>query len=169
MNIRNGFFIGLRTRKLLLPGTLWLSVLLLLASCGHPDAPEYYGFQDVKVGKVENQQANLTATLKFYNPNYFNLTLKSAEVDVALNGKPAGHSELDSTILIPKRDTFYVPVSMRVDLRALMGNAMQVLLERQVNIALDGKVHLKRGMFPINRPFHYEGKQDLKDFLPSGF
>src|SRR5579859_5081001 len=86
-----------------------LCVLALYVSgCHQPDAPEYFGFKDVKVEAMSGQQTNLSATLKFFNPNRFDLKLKRAEVDVSLNGKPAGHSVLDSTIFIPGRDTFYV-------------------------------------------------------------
>jgi LEA14-like dessication related protein len=145
-------------------------VCWFITGCHAPEAPEYYGFQDIQIAKVSGQQTNLSATLKFFNPNHFSLQLKRAEVDVSLNGKPAGHSVLDSTIFIPQRDTFYVPVTMQVNLQSLFSNALQLLTERQVTIALDGRVKLKKGMFPINRPFHYEGKQDLSSLLSgSGF
>ena len=146
-----------------------LCVLALYVSgCHQPDAPEYFGFKDVKVEAMSGQQTNLSATLKFFNPNRFDLKLKRAEVDVSLNGKPAGHSVLDSTIFIPGRDTFYVPVSMQVDLRSVFSNALQMLMDKQVTIALDGRVHLKKGLIPISRPFHYEGRQDISTLLPSG-
>lgn len=146
-----------------------ICLLLWMTSCNKPDAPEYYGLQDIRIGSMNGPQTTLSATIKFFNPNSFSLQLKSAEVDVSLNGKPAGHSILDSTILIPKRDTFFVPVSLQVDLQHLFSNALQLLMEKQVTIALDGKVKLKRGMIPINRPFHYEAKQDLSTLMPSGF
>ncbi len=137
----------------------------LIAGCHQPQAPEYYGFQDLHIAKADGHQATLGITLKFYNPNPFSLLLKGAEMDVMLNGKPAGHSVLDSTVTILKRDTFYVPVTMQVNLQGLLTNALQILLEKQVTITLDGKVHLRRGAIPFNRPFHYEGKQDINDLL----
>ncbi|MHA4807809.1 LEA/WHy family protein [Flavitalea flava] len=146
-----------------------LCLLLWLTGCNKPDAPEYYGLQDIRVGSMTGSQTTLSAIIKFYNPNSFSLQLKKAEVDVSVNGRPAGHSILDSTILIPKKDTFFVPVSLQVDLQHLFSNALQLLMEKQVTITLDGKVKLKRGMIPINRPFHYESKQDLSTLMPSGF
>lgn len=147
-------------------GSFFVCLLILAAGCHKPEAPEYYGFTDLQLGKSTGQLATLSTTLKFYNPNPFNIELKKAELDVALNGKPAGHSELDSTILIPKKDTFYVPVTLQVNLQSILSNALQILLEKQVNITLDGRVHLQRGMIPFSRPFHYEGKQDLSSVLP---
>ncbi len=110
----------------------------------------------------------LATTLKFYNPNSYSLQLRRAEMDVSLNGKHAGHSLLDSTIFIPERDTFYVPIALQLDLRSVFSNALQVLLDRQATISLDGRVKVKRGAFTFNRPFHYEGKQDLSSLFPSG-
>lgn len=140
-----------------------------ISGCHQPQAPEYYGFQDLRFGHADGQQATLGTTLKFYNPNPFSLQLKGAEMDVWLNGKPAGHSVLDSTVLIPKKDTFYVPVTMQVNLQGLLGNALQILLTKQVNVVLDGKVRLKRGAIPFNRPFHYEGKEDINALLQGDY
>jgi hypothetical protein len=90
-------------------------------------------------------------------------------MDVMLNGKPAGHSVLDSTVLIPKKDTFYVPVTMQLNLQGLLGNALQIFMDRQVTVTLDGRVHLKKGAIPFSRPFHYEGKEDLNALLQGGY
>ena len=145
--------------------------LLMAASCRKAEAPEYYGFQDIRVGKVEGNKTTLSTTLKFYNPNPYSLQLKRAEVDVKLNSIPSGHSLLDSTIFIPGKDTFYVPVSMQVDLSSILSNALSLLLnkDKQVNVTLDGRVKLKRGIVSFSRPFHYEGKQDLNELLSGGF
>ena len=141
----------------------------LISGCHQPQAPEYYGFQELRFGKADGQQATLGTTLKFYNPNPFSLTLKRAEMDVMVNGKPAGHSVLDTSVFIPKRDTFYVPVTMQLNLQGLLGNALQILLEKQVSVALDGKVHLKRGAISFTRPFHYEGKEDINELLKGDY
>jgi LEA14-like dessication related protein len=149
----------------------WIALsccLFLAVSCRQAEAPEYYGFQDIRIGKVEGQKTILSTTLKFYNPNSFSLKLKRAEVDVKLNTLPAGHSLLDSTISIPQKDTFYVPVSMQVDLHSIFSNALSMLLEKQVTVTLDGRVKLKRGWVTFSRPFHYEGKQDLNELMNSG-
>ena len=147
------------------PTFVAIFVLILLAGCHHPEAPEYYGFQDLQIGAVTGQQANLSTTLKFYNPNPFSLQLKRAELDVLLNGKAAGHSILDSTVEIPRKDTFYVPVSLQVNIQGLLGNALQLLMDPHVTVTLDGKVHLKRGVISFTRPFHYEGKEDISALL----
>jgi LEA14-like dessication related protein len=146
-----------------------LALLLVVAGCHKPEAPEYYGFQNLAIGKGTGQQTMLSATIKFYNPNPFSLQLKKAEMTVSVNGKEAGHSTLDSTVFIPKRDTFFVPVTLQLDLHSIFNNALQMLLNQQVKIAFDGRVHLKRDGVPFVVPFHYEGDQDLNSLFPSGY
>ena len=146
-----------------------VGLALCIAGCRQPAAPEYYGFQNLQVNGVAGGQTNLSAIVKLFNPNPYNLQLKRAEVDIAINGKHSGHSLLDSTIFIPAKDTFYVPVALQVDLKSLFNNALQMLMgKKDATITLDGRVKIKKGMFSFNRPFHYEGRQDLSSLTPSG-
>jgi LEA14-like dessication related protein len=140
-------------------------MLVWIAGCRQPEAPEYYGFQNIEVTRDATGQATLGTVVKLYNPNPYNLQLKRAEVDVLINGKHAGHSLLDSTIFIPKNDTFFVPVSLSLDMKAIFSNALSLLQSSTVNVALDGRVKVKKGMMTFNRPFHYESKEDLNALL----
>ena len=140
-----------------------------IAGCRDPQPMEYFGFQNLQVGAVIGGKTDLSAIVKLYNPNSFNLKLKRAEADIVVNGQHAGHSLLDTTILIPGKDTFYVPVTVQVEMRGLFSNALQMLLgKREATVVVDGKVKVRKGMFTFNRSFHYEGKQDLNSLMPSG-
>ena len=146
--------------------TIFPVLFLLAMGCHKPEPPEYYGFQDLRITQSAGQQTSLATTIKFYNPNPFSVQLKKAEMDVFVNSKLSGHSVLDTTILIPRKDTFYVPVSLQLDLHSLLSNALQMLLTHEVKITLDGRVRLKRDGIPFSVPFHYEGSQDLNSLLP---
>ncbi len=159
----------LNKRFTVLHTVVLLGLIVWATGCRQPEAPEYYGFQNPQIIRA-GSLTTLSTTLKFYNPNPYNLKLLRAEMDVSLNGKHAGHSILDSTIFIPEKDTFFVPVSLQVDLHSLFSNALAMLLEKQATISLDGRVKIKRGALVFNRPFHYDGKQDLNSLLQgSGF
>jgi LEA14-like dessication related protein len=145
------------------------ALLLVFMGCHKPEAPEYYGFQNLSLGKGLGQETVLSANVKFYNPNPFSLQLKRAEMNISINGKPSGHSFLDSTIFIPKRDTFFVPVALQLDLHSIFNNALQMLLDKQVKIVCDGRVKLKRDGVSFSVPFHYEGDQDMNSLFPSGY
>jgi LEA14-like dessication related protein len=145
------------------------ALAVLAMSCGKPQPPEYFGFQDFRLGKPTQGQTTVATTLKLYNPNHFSLTLRGGEMDVYVNGKLSGHSVLDTTIAIPQKDTFFVPVSMQLNMQDLLSNALlNSLLSKQVKIALQGRVRLRRDGFPFSVPFHYEADQDLNSLLPSG-
>jgi LEA14-like dessication related protein len=140
----------------------------LMAGCRQPEPPEYFGFQDIQIIQTAGQQPTLATVVKLYNPNPYALELRRAEVDVAINGRHAGHSQLDSTIFIPKRDTFFVPVALQVDLKSILSNALQSLFSQKATITLDGRVKIKKGMLLFNRPFHYEDKEDIQQLLKNG-
>lgn len=140
-------------------------MILWAVGCRQPEAPEYYGFQNIQVSRSAAGQTTLSTIVKLYNPNPFNLKLKRAEVDVLLNGKHAGHSLLDTTVLIPRKDTFFVPVALDVDMKAVFSNALSLLQSPQVTVALDGHVKVQKGMMTFNRPFHYESKEDINALL----
>lgn len=146
-----------------------LTLAFWMAGCRQPEPAEYFGFQNLQVGQVIGGKTNLSAIVKLYNPNSFSLKLKRAEVDIKVNGRHAGHSLLDSTIFIPAKDTFYVPVMLELDMKGLFSNALQMLMgNREATVDLDGRVKIRKGLFTYNRSFHYEGKQDLSSLIPSG-
>jgi LEA14-like dessication related protein len=156
-------------RQFILSAGVVVILAVWMAGCHQPEPAEYFGFQNLQVSQVIGGKTNLSALVKLYNPNSFSLKLKRAEVDIQVNGQHAGHSLLDTTILIPAKDTFYVPVTLQLDLKGLFSNALQMLMgKREATIDLDGRVKVKKGMFTYNRPFHYEGKQDLSSLMSSG-
>jgi len=145
-----------------------LLIPVLFISCTQPEAPEYRGFDGLQATR-NGQETVLSAKLKFFNPNPFPLQLKRAKLDVYLNDQHAGHSTLDSTINIPRMDSFYIPVSLRLDMHSLFSNALQFLLKREVKVAVHGKASVKKGIFPFSVPLNYEGNQSLDSLLQGGF
>lgn len=154
-----------KQRWRLAPTAVALIILLSASGCRQPQPPDYYGFQNIQVARSAGGQTTLATTIKCYNPNPFNLYLKHAEVDVLINGKHAGHSLLDTTVFIPKKDTFYVPVALEIDMKAVFANALSLLQSSTVNVTLDGRVKVQKGLMTFNRPFHYESKEDLNALL----
>ncbi len=149
----------------------WVMVVLLAGlcqGCKQPLPAEYYGFRDLQVSQAPGTGTTLSAIVKLYNPNPYSLKVLRAEVDVAINGKHAGHALRDSTLFIPGRDTFYVPIVIQIDLKSIMSNVLQSFLSRQATIDLDGRAKIKHGILTFNRSFHYEGKQDIQSLLQNG-
>lgn len=140
-------------------------LFIFCMSCQKPLAPEYQGFENLQIGKLSMDESRIATNLKFYNPNSFGIQLKKAEMDIFVNDKLADHYLLDSTINIRKLDTFYIPVSIRIDFRNIFSNAVQALLSREVKIRLAGYAKLKKGAAGFRVPLMYEEKQKLDDLL----
>ena len=134
----------------------------LMFSCTKPVAPEYLGFRDLTFDKLSMDESSLHTNLAFYNPNPFNMQLNRADITVYLNDELANHYVMDSTIYIPKKDTFLVPLNLRLNPRLLLGSAIKMLLNNnQVKIRLEGNVKVKRGGVGFTVPVHYEEMQKL--------
>jgi hypothetical protein len=142
---------------------LTISALLGLFSCSKPEAPEYRGFRDFSIQHVGMDSALLHAELAFYNPNAFNLELKRGDVNVFLDDQLANHYVLDSTIYIPKKDSFFVPLNLKVSPKLLLGSALKMLMnDAQIKVHLVGSVRVKKNGVGFTVPIDYEVMQSLK-------
>jgi LEA14-like dessication related protein len=169
MNLNPAILRALKTNYML-DKMIWkwfvvFGCLCLLTACQKPLIPEYLGFINPHLDRTDLQGSMVSANTKFYNPNRFGLKLKRIDMDISLNGKLANHYLLDSTIVIPQKDTFYIPVVIKLDLKNLLSNALQVFMSKQVKITLEGKVKLKRGIIPFSRHFHFEVNQPMDSLM----
>jgi LEA14-like dessication related protein len=147
-------------KKIITPLLLfWLVVGIF--SCRQIVAPEYVSIDNIKLGGKNFLKTVLSADVKLYNPNKSNLTFKSGSLDIYVDNHLLGHSELDSTIHIPKLNTFTVPVVVNLNIKNILGNALSIGLKDSVLIRLEGNVKVgKSGIF-IMRPVKYEQKEKL--------
>ena len=135
--------------------------LLLSFGCSKPKEPEYLAFENLQIRKVGISESIVGADLKYYNPNGFNLQLKKADLDLYINDRFVGHSVLDTLIEIPAKDTFYVPISFSLNLGDLFKNALQLLLNPEVKLRIEGKARVGKSGFYRNVPVSYEGKERI--------
>lgn len=140
---------------------LLLALLTLLFSCRQIVAPEYISIDNIKLGAESFSKATLSADVRLYNPNKSNLTFKSGSLDIYVDNRLLGHTELDSTIHIAKLDTFSVPIAVNLNMGNVLGNALSMGLKDSVLVRLDGKVKVGRSGVFITRPVKYEQKEKL--------
>jgi LEA14-like dessication related protein len=133
-----------------------------LISCSKPEAPEYLGFRDFSIQNLSMDSALLYTQLAFYNPNTFNMELKRGDVNVFLDDRLANHFVMDSTINIPRKDTFYVPLNLRVSPKLLLGSALSMLMNgNKIKVRLAGSIRVRRGGVSFTVPINYEVMQSL--------
>jgi len=140
----------------------WTILVFGFASCKQPEIPEYQAFENFTIGKIGLSETVVSADLKYYNPNSYALKLKHADLDVSINHQPVGKSVLDTLITIPKKDTFYLPVSMKVNVKQLFNNALSLLLNNEIDVKVTGTVKLGKSGVYFNMPVNYSGKQKIE-------
>jgi LEA14-like dessication related protein len=142
---------------------LFVTGLFFLVSCSKPEAPEYLGFRDFSVENFSLDSAQLHTQLAFYNPNTFVMELKRGDVNVFLDNKLANHYVLDSTINIPKKDTFFVPLNLRVSPKLLISSALSMLMNNnKIRVRMEGSIRVKRGGISFTFPINYEVMETIK-------
>ena len=139
-------------------------LVLALASCAKRKNFDYLGLQNVKVLKWGIKETTVGMDVQFYNPNSA-LQLKKAEVDVHINNQYLGRTVIDSLINIPKKDTFIIPMTMKMETISAVSGILQSMSDTSVLIKLDGKATVgKSGVF-FNYPVKYEGNQKTTTIL----
>jgi LEA14-like dessication related protein len=137
----------------------FLLVLLLLAACKSPvKEPEFVAARNFRVGKLGLKQTSVFMTLDYINPNPIGLTLENADLEVYLEGRYVGRTTLDSTIRIPAKDTFSIPVKLDVDMKNALPNLFKAGFNGEVEMVLKGNARFKKAGVPINLPVDYKGR-----------
>src|SRR6478672_1258890 len=136
-------------------------VFSFILGCSKPKDLQYLDFENLHLQKASLSESVVNADIKYFNPNNFKLQLKQADFDVFVNDKFVGHSHLDTLIHIPSLDTFYVPVTLRLNLGDLFKNALQLVMNPEVRFKVEGKAKVGKSGIYKNFPFSYEGKQRI--------
>lgn len=146
----------------------WIAPFLLcfvLFSCKTKPL-EYISFDHFKVVKLGFPNSTIGLNVTCYNPNKFGLTLNRLESDVYINKEFLGKAILDSSISVPRMDTFFIPVKMDVKMGGTMNSILQLMNSSADSttllIKLDGKARVKKGGLVINYPISYEEMKVLK-------
>ncbi len=140
------------------------AVALTAASCAKPQALQYKGVDRVFLGAVDSRGPQLGLDIKLYNPNDYPMTLKNGDLQAYINGRPAGKADLLSATTVPARDSFSLPVTVAINTSNLLGNALDVLTQKDVLVRLDGTVRAGKGNggFSVPVRVRYEGRQKIK-------
>lgn len=100
----------------------------------------------------------------FFNPNGFPVDLKKVDCDVYLDSNYVGKFLLDTTMHISQTSEFTLPASLDVDMKNVLKNSLNLLMNNEVVIGAKGTTRVGRGGIYLTVPFHYEGKQKLNLF-----
>jgi len=138
-----------------------LVLLYTLSSCSKPQPPQYAGFENFRIEKASISNSILATDVKLYNPNGYNLQLKSADLEVYMNDKYFGRSVLDSLITLPSKDTAIFPLRMQASAKDILSNGAKLFMNPDVKIRITGNAKAGRSGVFVNVPINYEGMQRI--------
>ncbi len=142
----------------------FIIILIIATSCQAPKDLIYREFKNMKIEKVGFASTTLKLDLIYYNPNNYGLQLKYTDLDIFLDNTYLGHSSQDYQISIPKLTEFSIPLSIEVDMKNLLKNALPTLFGKEVLVKVTGTVKLGKANMYKSFPVLYEGMQKFSAF-----
>lgn len=142
-----------------------LLLISLFSSCRTLKDPVFDGIESVSVGEVGLDSSFITLNLKYYNPNSSGAKLTSASGSAWMENSYLGNFSVDSTVRIPARDSFRIPVKLSVDMKKLLKNSITLLLKKEVIIRIEGEARAGRNGLYKRFPVKYEGRQDVSQLM----
>jgi LEA14-like dessication related protein len=144
--------------------SLVTALLFLVTSCQAPKDLVYRDFRNLSVNKLGFSSSTVTMDLIYYNPNNFGLQLKRTDLDIFIGDNYLGHTVQEYQVSIPKRGEFSIPISIDVDMKNLLKNAITSVFNDEIMVKITGSV--KVGKANVYKSFQvmYEGKQKFSLF-----
>jgi LEA14-like dessication related protein len=124
--------------------------------------PEFIDARNFAVRSIGMKTSTVYTDLYYFNPNGFGIQMKKADLDIYIDEQYIGHTQIDTLINIPRKDTFSIPVNMEVEMKKLFPKALSILLKEEIELKIVGTAKLgKSGLF-LNVPVRYQGKHRLR-------
>ena len=145
-----------------------VSLLFLLSifgiSCSAPKNLEFLGYKGLEIKDGGSGNSILHLELEGYNPNPIKMQVKNASINIFVNNRLLGNFLQDSQVDIPAKDTFYFPLTMPMNLNALLANTLGINWGEAVTVKAIGNCKIgKRGFF-LNYPVNYSDTRKWKIF-----
>src|SRR5688572_21009084 len=138
-------------------------IVATIASCTKPKDLEFVDIQNIKMVKWGMSESVVGLDVRFYNPNKKKVQLKDAIAKVYVNSAFLGDTNMDTTIAVPKNDTFAVPLLLKVQTATALAKIMETAKDSAVTVRVEGTVKMGKGGVYLTYPIKYEKLQSLAD------
>jgi LEA14-like dessication related protein len=138
-------------------------ILVTIGSCAKPKDLEFVDIQNIRMLKFGLTESLVGLDVRFYNPNNQRVQLKDAIAKVYANSAYLGDTQTDSIINVPKKDTFAVPLVLKLQTTSALAKAMETLSDTTVAIRVEGNVKMGKGGVFLSYPIKYEKLQKVSD------
>ena len=133
--------------------------VLLLSSCAKLEEPVFNHIDNLKAGTLGLKSSLMTFDMHYYNPNNRKARLKSAEGEAWVDSSYIGHFHIDTTVDIPAKANFILPVKLDVDMKYLLNYSLFGFKNEEVLVRVKGKPRWGKEVFTkTSRSIMREGR-----------
>lgn len=138
----------------------------LFSSCRKAQSPEFRELKNISLQKLPfgTKQAELTADILLFNPNPFSVELKESDLDLYIGEQFLGKAKQTGKIRVPAKQTFSLPVSVRILSSILLQNSMKFLSNDPVLFGAKGSVSVGKAGVYKKIDIDYKGLHTLPKF-----
>jgi LEA14-like dessication related protein len=142
--------------------TVCFSVLLLVSSCLPKEEVVLRNVRDIVVDATTEPLLKANAVL--YNPNNVRIKLRSAKVDVYVNGKKSGHIDQEFKMMIPAKAEFTVPLEVKLNMKELgfLDTILGAIGGKKMKVEYKGSIKVTYKGVPVRIPVDYQSDVRLK-------
>jgi len=145
---------------------IYILLLIGIASCSKPEAPELKYLENVQVELKSLAEATLHADALLYNPNKNSVIIKSADIDVLMENKSIGKLDMEYNIKVEGYSDFRVPLDVVVQLKDLninaIGAAFGLMGKSGPELHFLGKIKVKAYGVPFSVKVDHKQKVNIK-------
>jgi hypothetical protein len=126
---------------------LFLTVLFffLLVSCNIYQPVEFEGIDDYSFSS-ENGCNPICISLEFYNPNFYNVAIKSAKIKASLSKDDLGFLNLKDYYILKKKQNSVIELSLNTEAKSIqpiLSGFLNFFIGKEVELSVDGVIKAK--------------------------
>jgi len=130
---------------------------LFFSGCSHYEDIKVTKVKDVTYEELKGKILRLAIIATVDNPNYFNVKIKNANIDLRLNDRVIGTVTQVEQIELAGRKHQDYKIQISIELKDIMSNLLnlsRILMNETKNLNLSGTVQVKS--FLYNKTFHID-------------
>lgn len=141
---------------------IYIISILLLFSCSIYKPIEFKEFKDYSFS-FEKGCNPICVKLSFYNPNFYNVTIKSAKIKAHLNNDELGFLKLNNQPIFKNNQESVMDLSINTEsknIQPILSGFLNYFVGKDVKLSVDGFIKVKALGFSkeikIDESFHVE-------------
>lgn len=148
---------------------LVLLITALASSCTFYKEVKMNEVKEVVITRFDQQGVTATVTVAIDNPNWYKIVAQKGEVNVTLNGKPAGVIRFDERYIIPKKSTGEYTFTLDGSFDPTQGGGgfldtlLNLIITREATFEANGELHGKAMFVKRKVPVVFTEKVDLRN------